>query len=374
MQKCFKTDIIPIETNESSETPPDNKWVQVTNVTSPNVTSPNVTSPNVTSPKKGGVLPRKSKTLPVLSSTRQQSYPPHRTYHHRYKRRDKYPSHHSKRSVFCSNCGGKGHLFKECKKPIQSHGVIAVRPSINSLTGEPDIEVLLIRRRNTISYEAFVRGKYKHDELPIHLIRMTSEEKERITKRGWEDLYDEVCFFKNSKHYHRERKHAKEMYESINIPKVFDTTMSDFAKPEWEFPKGRKYSYESEKECAVREFREETNINNKNLILLDMVLTETFIGTNKRKYTNQYFVGVINKEASEPYIDPTSKNQISEIGDVEWVSFTEARSRIRAFHQKKINILDTVYNTLSCKIDFISDLHSKTTEEIQELYLRKKLI
>lgn len=318
----------------------------------------------------------KSFTYPTITRST-NSYPPPQIYHQRYKRRShkkepKFNNRYRSRErnsthLICSNCGGKNHLFKECKKPIQSHGIIAVRPWINE-NGKKDLQVLLIRRKNTISYEAFVRGKYKHDELPVHLIRMTSAEKEKITKKEWEDLYEEVCFYKNSKHYHRERKHAKEMYDSINISEIFESTQSEFDEPEWEFPKGRKYSYETEKQCAVREFKEETNINHSNLILIDTTFRESFVGTNKRKYMNQYFVGIINQEANEPYIDPTSKNQISEIGEVEWVSFDEACSRIRSFHQQKLKILKDLHANLIEKIDIIEDLHSKTTQQLFSIH------
>ena len=102
--------------------------------------------------------------------------------------------------------------------------------------------------------------------------------------------------------------------------------------------------------------------------LEDIVMKESFIGTNKRKYMNQYFVGVVNKEASEPYIDPTSKNQVSEIGEVEWVSFEEAKSRIRSFHSQKVKILDNIYEKLNKRLDFIDDIYSKTTNELNDLY------
>jgi 8-oxo-dGTP pyrophosphatase MutT (NUDIX family) len=186
---------------------------------------------------------------------------------------------------------------------------------------------------------------------------MTSAEKEKITKRDWEDLYEEVCFYKSNKYYSRERKHAREMYQSLDIGDIFDTTESEFEEPEWEFPKGRKYSYETEKECALREFREETNIHHSDLVLLDMTFKEAFIGTNKRKYTNQYYVGVVTQSAIEPYIDPMSRNQVSEIGDVEWLDFEEAKSRIRVFHKRKKEILTELQEFLSSNMDTINRIY-----------------
>ena len=55
---------------------------------------------------------------------------------------------------FCNNCGKIGHLFHQCKIPITSIGIIAFRIKDNK------IEYLLIRRKDSISFVDFLRGKY----------------------------------------------------------------------------------------------------------------------------------------------------------------------------------------------------------------------
>ena len=57
---------------------------------------------------------------------------------------------------FCNNCGKIGHLFHQCKIPITSIGVIAFR--INSINDT--IQYLLIRRKDTLGFIDFLRGKY----------------------------------------------------------------------------------------------------------------------------------------------------------------------------------------------------------------------
>ena len=199
-----------------------------------------------------------------------------------------------KKKVYCSNCGGRGHLFKECKKPIRSFGIVAFRVfkdiSKSDEDNKPRIQVCLIRRKNTISYEAFIRGKYRLDELPIHLERMTIMEKQKIKKIEWDELYNEICYHRSSKHAQRERKKAKDLYNSINATKLFEDISSEWELPEWEFPKGRKYFDESQEECALREFREETNIDEKYVKLLSNNWVEAFEGTNKKMYQNQYYL------------------------------------------------------------------------------------
>ena len=264
-----------------------------------------------------------------------------RRYNKRYKTHKTF-----KKNVYCSNCNGRGHLFKECKKPIRSYGIIGFRrsPTTN------EIQVCLIRRKNTISYEAFIRGKYKLDELPIHLERMTTMEKKKIKQSEWDELYNEICYHRSSKHAQRERKKAKDLYDSVNVSALFDDITSDWVIPEWEFPKGRKYYNETQEECALREFREETNICEIHVRLLGDTWFETFEGTNKRTYQNQYFLAIISPNSNDPYIDLNSKNQITEIGDVDWFSKEQSMRLIRKYHSEKKRILNDAFNMISSQI------------------------
>ena len=60
----------------------------------------------------------------------------------------------SEYSQNCSNCGKNGHLFQQCKYPITSVGIIGFR-KVNE-----EFEYLMIRRKDTIGYIEFIRGKY----------------------------------------------------------------------------------------------------------------------------------------------------------------------------------------------------------------------
>ena len=76
---------------------------------------------------------------------------------------------------FCNNCGKLGHLFHQCKLPITSIGIIAFRLHDNRL------EYLLIRRKDSLGFVDFLRGKYtlQNKEYLINLLnKMTVSEKE----------------------------------------------------------------------------------------------------------------------------------------------------------------------------------------------------
>ena len=77
---------------------------------------------------------------------------------------------------YCNNCGKGGHLYHQCKMPITSIGAIVYRkipppPGLdisNSETGSADItkgidhpiQYLMIRRKDSLGYIDFMRGKY----------------------------------------------------------------------------------------------------------------------------------------------------------------------------------------------------------------------
>ena len=55
---------------------------------------------------------------------------------------------------FCNNCGKNGHVFHQCKQPITSIGIIAFRYKNNKR------EYLMIRRKDSLGFVDFMRGKY----------------------------------------------------------------------------------------------------------------------------------------------------------------------------------------------------------------------
>ena len=58
-------------------------------------------------------------------------------------------------NVYCNNCGNKGHIYKHCKFPVLSYGIICFTN---------DKYILMIQRKDSINYIEFLRGKYKVDD------------------------------------------------------------------------------------------------------------------------------------------------------------------------------------------------------------------
>ena len=56
--------------------------------------------------------------------------------------------------IYCNNCGKNGHVYHQCKLPITSIGIVAFRIK------DKIPEYLMIRRKDTLGYVDFMRGKY----------------------------------------------------------------------------------------------------------------------------------------------------------------------------------------------------------------------
>ena len=87
----------------------------------------------------------------------------------------------------CNNCGKQGHLFHQCKLPITSNGIIAFRVNVNGQK-----EYLMIRRKETLGFIDFIRGKYSvYNKYYISnmICQMTTEEKQRVIALEFDDLW-----------------------------------------------------------------------------------------------------------------------------------------------------------------------------------------
>jgi len=90
----------------------------------------------------------------------------------------------------CNNCGKQGHTFKQCKNPITSFGVIVFR--INPLQQR---EYLMIRRKDTLGYIDFMRGKYSasNQKYIYNMIQqMTIQEKIKLKNFSFDELWRDL--------------------------------------------------------------------------------------------------------------------------------------------------------------------------------------
>lgn len=102
-----------------------------------------------------------------------------------------YEKKHHKYYDVCNNCGKQGHTFKQCKNPITSYGVIVFRTS--PVTQER--EYLMIRRKDTLGYIDFMRGKYSvsNQTYILNMIhQMTVQEKNKLKCFTFDELWRDL--------------------------------------------------------------------------------------------------------------------------------------------------------------------------------------
>ena len=247
--------------------------------------------------------------------------------------------------MYCNNCGSRGHVFKTCKDPITSCGILLLKDKKEPMklpTDPKSVSVLMVRRKDSMAYMEFMRGKYdvKDTAFITRLVsNMTIEEQKLISTEEFDTLW--LKLWGQGRDTHSiEYEISKQQYETIDREGVVSTVPSSYKEPEWGFPKGRRMRSESDIACAIREFGEETNIPREAYsVLKNIVLEETFTGLNGIPYRHIYYVALLkNPELIDlkQKFTPMQRREISGIG---WKSFTEADALIRPHHVERHGML-----------------------------------
>ena len=113
----------------------------------------------------------------------------------------------------CNNCGKQGHSFHHCKLPITSIGLIVFHKVNDS------IKYLMIRRKDSLGYVDFMRGKYNLNN-KTHLLNilneMTNEEKYNILNKDFNSLWNTLWGDYVNNQYKNEKNSA---YDKLRILK-----------------------------------------------------------------------------------------------------------------------------------------------------------
>jgi 8-oxo-dGTP pyrophosphatase MutT (NUDIX family) len=308
----------------------------------------------------------------------------------------------SSSSNYCNNCGKNGHGFYQCKNPITSYGVIIFRYEINPITNEKERQYLMIRRKDTISYIDFLRGKYSlfNRKYIKNLIKdMTEYEQNKIMTLTfdylWYDLWkdntadkggqsfsqpDETCvidsvvpepspsiekkridyqFNENDKYSVKDKFNIlqkglcinnkshftiAEIVEELNEEREISNS-EPWKEAEWGFCKGRRNYRESDYDCAVREMKEETGYSKENMSIVKNInmFEEIFIGSNFKCYKHKYYLMYMTYEDSLK----TGEFEKSEVACIKWASFKECISLIRSYNIEKKKMITKVDESLN---------------------------
>ena len=257
-----------------------------------------------------------------------------------------------KSDFFCNNCGKYGHTFNQCRVPIISNGIIAYRKVNNKF------EVLLIRRKNSISFIDFIRGKYSLENIEYIknlFSHMSINEVNTIKTSNFETLWYTVWGINCGSFYKNEEKNSIDKFtylkkgylykdKLVTLDSIIETTNIEFKEAEWGFPKGRRNHCENDINCALREFEEETGYCKSDITIINNLLPieEIFTSYNCKSYKHKYFLAHINNNVLPKYTF-----QLSEIDKIEWVDLEDIHKKFRHYNYEKIKIINILIKLLN---------------------------
>ena len=253
---------------------------------------------------------------------------------------------------YCTNCGKHGHAYHQCKHPITSIGIIAFRYKYDEL------QYLMIRRKDTLGFVDFMRGKYpicNKSHLMNIINEMTLTEKRNLLYISFDELWGNLWGEVMGIQYRSEKRISKKKYDLLRegikqngdvytLKSLIENSTSKWDEPEWGYPKGRRNYHEKDIKCAIREFNEETGYGSFSLkVIRNLVpFEETFTGSNYKSYKHRYYVASINSETK-----PNSPYQNSEVSCVQWKSYENALSSIRSYNLEKKEVLEHVNKVIN---------------------------
>ena len=252
---------------------------------------------------------------------------------------------------YCNNCGKQGHLYNQCKIPITSNGIISYRYHDNK------IEFLMIRRRHSLGFIDFMRGKYSLNDKKyiINMFnQMTIDEKNNLKTMTFDELWFNIwgneiisTQYKNEEILSKDKLAAlrngvninNEIYTINDIIEISDKKYI-WDETEWGFPKGRRNFKEKDFDCAVREYCEETGYNKQKLHILQNIcpFEEIFTGSNYKSYKHKYFIAYIPYEDTLN-IENYEKAEVSKMG---WYSMEDCLNLMRNYNKEKQVLLKKI--------------------------------
>jgi len=259
--------------------------------------------------------------------------------------------------MYCNNCGNRGHVFRSCPDPVISCGILFIRGIYEPLKlpiKSEHVSILMVRRKDSMSYMEFIRGKYDMydtEYIKKQLSNMTTDEQNNILKEDFETLWTKL-WGNNRDIGSFEYNLSKDKFNSIDKKELIENARSRFAEPEWGFPKGRRSRGETDMECAIREFHEETNISSECYDISETpVFVENFTGTNNVRYRHTYFIARLKTSLPIDLRQKLTLSQRREISKIEWKTLAECKNITRPHYTERRNMITQLEKTLSLALN-----------------------
>ena len=264
---------------------------------------------------------------------------------------------------YCNNCGNFGHLYKDCRHPILSYGIILYNKE-KTEREEIIYRIIMVERKDSLSYIEFLRGKYKtplnYEYIQLLISRMTKEETKKLLSFDFDTLWEKLWIHTETinqiikKEYQKSKIIFNQLKGGIkkedveySLETIIQKSSQNYSMNEWEIPKGRRKGVENNKKCAIREFEEETNVKEDQYQLVTNVipLIEEYRGINNVRYKHVYYLGEIDQLVNVE-VNMDNINQYTEIKSIQWLTKEECFEKIRDYDVTKKEIIDTIFNFL----------------------------
>jgi 8-oxo-dGTP pyrophosphatase MutT (NUDIX family) len=206
----------------------------------------------------------------------------------------------------------------------------------------------------------FVRGKYNYEDYTYikQLIEyMAESEKTMILNNSFDQIWNytwcqvPLSPFKHTKEYLESKSKFEYILNNNHLKSLLTVKniKDNGTEQEWGFPKGRKKLRESDIDCALREFCEETQLCKDDIIINKDIspFQEIFFGTNNILYKHVYYIANIVNENTELLIDNSCIEQIREIRALKWFSYSEVLKHIKNHNIERIKIFKKAHSIIS---------------------------
>jgi ADP-ribose pyrophosphatase YjhB (NUDIX family) len=284
-------------------------------------------------------------------------------------------------------------MYKRCNQPITSFGCIAYRIVPPTDGQMPYPEFLMVQRKDSLAFVEFIRGKYVLENVSYIkqlLANMTQDETDRLQTKTFSELWKDLWMYGSNRCYMKEQHDSEnklnqlrsgyqlvdcqtQTHQWIDMNSIMAEITTCLPETEWGFPKGRRNLMESDRNCAIREFKEETGIKvNKIRVRYDKPIDEVFTGSNHVRYKHVYYIveyiashqdtadlsKTCNREDDSssngnstssleiPTIASMPPWQASEIRAVQWFTYDDALKKLERSNVERRELLKRVYSVV----------------------------